>query len=207
MISGGSSDSEATAFAVAPAGPAGPLAETIVTPVGSAAIAARNSSGVGGVGVGASKGAESMMPPVLRTLWLTTAAIAAALALGACGTAGIQLSEGDSGYDGAVLFAERCSGCHTLKAAGAQGSANRELRNQGPNLDQRVESIDDVLYAIRNGGFSGAIMPQNIVVGDEAGAIAAFVAQYAGTEVDRPPKPGDTSETQSEAEQAAAAGE
>ena len=159
------------------------------------------------MGVGASKGAESMMPPVLRTLWLPTAAIATALALGACGTEGIQLSEGDAGYDGAVLFAERCSGCHTLKAAGAQGSANRELRNQGPDLDQRVESVEDVLYAIRNGGFSGAIMPQNIVVGDEADVIAEFVAEYAGTEVDRPPKPGGASETQSEAEQAAAAGE
>jgi mono/diheme cytochrome c family protein len=82
-----------------------------------------------------------------------------------------------------VLFSERCSGCHTLKAAGAEGSANRQLRNQGPNLDERAESVDDVLYAIRNGGFSGAIMPQNIVVGDEAQAIAEFVAEYAGTDV------------------------
>jgi mono/diheme cytochrome c family protein len=148
-----------------------------------------------------------MMPPVLRKLRLPTAVIATALALGACGTEGIQLSEDDPGYQGAVLFAERCSGCHTLKAAGAQGSANRELRNQGPNLDGRVESIEDVLYAIRNGGFSGAIMPQNIVVGEEADAIAEFVAAYAGTEVDRPSKPGDASESESEAEQAAAAGE
>jgi len=145
-----------------------------------------------------------MIPPVLRTLLLPTAAIATALALGACGSEGIQVSEGDPGYDGAVLFAERCSGCHTLKAAGAQGSANRELRNQGPNLDERIESVEDVLYAIRNGGFSGAIMPQNIVVGAEADAIAAFVAEYAGTEVDRPPKPGDASEIESDAERAAA---
>jgi mono/diheme cytochrome c family protein len=159
------------------------------------------------VGVGAFTGAESMMPPVLRTLWLPTAAIATALALGACGTEGIQLSEGDPGYDGAVLFAERCSGCHTLKAAGAQGSANREVRNQGPNLDQRIETVEDALYAIRNGGFSGAIMPQNIVVGHEAEAIAAFVAEYAGSEADRPEQPGDATENQSEAEQAAAAGE
>ena len=71
-------------------------------------------------------------------------------------------------YEGAVLFAERCSGCHTLEAAGAVGSANRALRNQGPNLDEREETVEDVLYAIRNGGFSGAIMPQNIVVGEDA---------------------------------------
>ena len=147
------------------------------------------------------------MAPVLRTLWLPTAAIAAALALGACGTEGIQVADDDPGYAGAVLFAERCSGCHTLEAAGAQGSANRALRNQGPNLDQRTESVEDVLYAIRNGGFSGAIMPQNILVGDEADAVAEFVAEYAGSEVDRPAIPGDPSEIESEAEQAAAAGE
>ena len=95
----------------------------------------------------------------------------------------------DPAHEGAELFAQRCSGCHTLTAAGAQGSANRALRNQGPNLDERVESPEDVLYAIQNGGFSGAIMPQNIVVGDEAQAVADFVAEYAGTEVDRPPSP------------------
>jgi mono/diheme cytochrome c family protein len=132
-----------------------------------------------------------MMPPVLRTLGLSTAAIAVALALGACGTEGIEVAEDDANYQGAVLFAERCSGCHTMKAVGAQGSANRELRNQGPNLDQRTESVEDVLYAIRNGGFSGAIMPQNILVGDEAEAVARFVAEYAGSEVQRPPKPGE----------------
>jgi mono/diheme cytochrome c family protein len=130
-----------------------------------------------------------MMPPVLRKAWVPTVAIAAALALGACGTESIQVADSDTHYEGAVLFSERCSGCHTLKAAGAEGSANRALRNQGPNLDERTETSEDVLYAIRNGGFSGAIMPQNIVVGEQAEAVADFVAEYAGGEVDRPPTP------------------
>jgi mono/diheme cytochrome c family protein len=130
-----------------------------------------------------------------RDLVVLTAALAASTALGACGTEGIQLSESDSNYTGAALFAERCGGCHTLAAAGTQGSANRSLRNQGPNLDERLESEEDVLYAIRNGGFTGAIMPQNIVVGDEAEAVARFVAATAGTEVNRPPRPGETSST------------
>jgi mono/diheme cytochrome c family protein len=125
----------------------------------------------------------------VRLVLLTTAAIAAALAFAACGSEGVQVPADDPAHEGAELFAQRCSGCHTLKAAGAQGSANRALRNQGPNLDERVESPEDVLYAIQNGGFSGAIMPQNIVVGDEAQAVADFVAEYAGTEVDRPPSP------------------
>lgn len=128
------------------------------------------------------------MPPVLRAL--STAAITAALALGACGTEGIEVAADDPTYNGAVLFTERCAGCHTLEAAGTQGSADRTVRNQGPNLDERSESAEDVLYAIQNGGFSGAIMPQNIVVGADAEAVAEFVAEYAGSEVDRPPQPG-----------------
>ncbi|HEY8465350.1 MAG TPA: c-type cytochrome [Solirubrobacterales bacterium] len=98
----------------------------------------------------------------------------------ACGSEGVQLEPDDPNYEGAVLFAERCSGCHTLEAAGAKGSANRKLPHQGPILDERQESVEDVLYAIRNGGFAGALMPQNIVVGDEAQAVAEFVAEYAG---------------------------
>jgi mono/diheme cytochrome c family protein len=120
---------------------------------------------------------------------LVVIAALAALFLAACGSEGVEVSSGDANYEGAELFVQRCSGCHTLKAAGADGSANREFRNQGPNLDQRVETPEDVLFAIRNGGFSGAIMPQNIVVGEEAQAVADFVAEYAGTEVDRPPSP------------------
>jgi hypothetical protein len=37
-----------------------------------------------------------------------------------------------------------------------------------------------VLYAIENGGFSGAYMPQNVVVGKDAMAVAEFVATYSG---------------------------
>ncbi len=43
----GSIESEQTALAVAPAGPSGPLAVTIVTPVGSPDMAARKASGSG----------------------------------------------------------------------------------------------------------------------------------------------------------------
>jgi mono/diheme cytochrome c family protein len=93
--------------------------------------------------------------------------------------------------EGAQLFRERCSGCHTLSAAGAVGSAAKE-RISGPNLDQRHETKDQVLFAIRNGGFSGAIMPQNIVVGKDAETVAEFVARYAGTKAKAPPAPTGT---------------
>jgi mono/diheme cytochrome c family protein len=118
-------------------------------------------------------------------------AVAAAIVLAACGFGkeGISVSEDDPNYNGAVLFASHCSGCHTLSAAGTQGSGNRSARVQGPNLDQRTETYDDALFAIRNGGFSGAIMPQNIVVGEEAEAVARFVAEYAGGEAEESPRP------------------
>jgi mono/diheme cytochrome c family protein len=116
--------------------------------------------------------------------------VAAALALGGCGTESISVPEDDPTHEGAVLFSERCSGCHTLSAAGTQGSGNRNLRNQGPNFDQRQVSYDDALFAIRNGGFSGAIMPQNIVVGDDAEAVARFIEEWSGGDVEEPPTPG-----------------
>jgi len=87
----------------------------------------------------------------------------------------------------ATIFNQRCSGCHTLTSANSYGSKpvgdlKSEERTNGPNFDQRKEKRDDVLFAIRNGGFSGAIMPANIVVGEEAEMLADFLASYSGTE-------------------------
>ena len=124
----------------------------------------------------------------MRSFFIITAAVAASLVLGACGSEGVDV-DSETDEVGAQLFAERCSGCHTLSAAGAVGSSTRVVRNQGPNLDERAESAEDVLYAIRNGGFSGAIMPQQIVTGEEAQAVADFVAKYSGGDIDRPTRP------------------
>jgi mono/diheme cytochrome c family protein len=119
---------------------------------------------------------------VLAAGWI----IAAGLAATACGSEGISLKSGSSPQvkRGATLFATRCAGCHTLDAAGTQGGATRihdRERTDGPNFNVRPETPDSVLYAIRNGGFSGAIMPENIVVGRDAQAVAAFVSKYAGS--------------------------
>ncbi len=118
---------------------------------------------------------------------------AAAFGLLACGFGkqGISVSREDPTHPGAVLFATHCSGCHTLSAAGTQGTGNRGERTQGPNLNQRTETVATSLYAIRNGGYSGAIMPQNIVVGDEAKQVARFVAKYAGQDAAESPRPGE----------------
>jgi mono/diheme cytochrome c family protein len=110
--------------------------------------------------------------------------LAAAVAIGCGGE--IEVPEDErTARRGAELFYERCSGCHTLEAANAYGSKPPgELesgeRTNGPNFNERKESRDDVLFAIRNGGFSGAIMPANIVVGEDAEAVADFLAKYSG---------------------------
>ena len=88
-------------------------------------------------------------------------------------------------HQGAVLFNERCSGCHSLDAANAYGSKppgqiQGGERTNGPNFNVRHVSRDDALFAIRNGGFSGQIMPANVVVGDDADAVADFLAEYSG---------------------------
>ena len=115
--------------------------------------------------------------------------LAAALALGAsaCGTRNVNLDDDEQGNirNGAELFAERCNGCHTLNSTGGRGSKPTNdvgggERTNGPNFNVRKENEDDVLFAIRNGGFSGAIMPANIVVGQDAEDVAAFLAKYAG---------------------------
>ena len=112
-----------------------------------------------------------------------------------CGTQGVQVPANDPTHEGAQIFSERCAGCHTLTPAGTEGTANRSERVQGPNLDQRPETMNDVIYAIRNGGFSGAIMPQNIVVGADTEKVAAFVAKYAGQDVVSQPAPASTTTT------------
>ena len=131
-----------------------------------------------------------MLAPVMarRARRRTLAIVAAAAALGAagCGEQGIQLAEDDPNYEGAELFQQNCSGCHTIEAAGTQGSAtdpNDREYVDGPNFEAREETVEQVLYAIRNGGFSSGPMPQDIVVGEEAQKVAEFVADNSGGEV------------------------
>jgi len=125
------------------------------------------------------------MPRRFARPLLALAVAAAALGAGACGEEGIQLAESDPNYEGAKLFQQHCSGCHTIDAAGTQGSAfdaNGREYVDGPNFEAREEDVEQILYAIRNGGFSSGPMPQDILVGEEAQKVAEFVAAYSGGE-------------------------
>jgi mono/diheme cytochrome c family protein len=124
-----------------------------------------------------------------RLLLLAAALGAASGGVVACGEESIDVASDQR--NAAALFNERCSGCHTLAAAGTQGSATnvrtREYKD-GPNFDQRKETKNCILYAIRNGGFSSGPMPQDIVTGQEAEELADFLAKYSGSK--RPQSPG-----------------
>ena len=125
-----------------------------------------------------------------RVLSTLLAALAVA-ALGAgCGTERISIPKSDPNYAsdlaGATLFSQRCSGCHTFSYAATHGSA-ANIRTaepiNGPDFDQRCERpVDRVLYAIENGGFSGAYMPANVVIGKQAREVAMFVARFSGSQ-------------------------
>ena len=138
------------------------------------------------------------MSRAIRVLLFCAMAAAVAVLIAACGQEKIKVASGSPYHAGAVLFNQRCAGCHTFSYAVTLGSAanvRTAQPNNGPNFNVRCERpITRVLYAIENGGFSGAIMPQNVVVGQDAIKVAQFVATYAGRQATN--QPGTTSCTQ-----------
>jgi mono/diheme cytochrome c family protein len=108
--------------------------------------------------------------------------------------AGHQSKEGNEGAlantvpkgelrDGKRLFQSTCTSCHSLRAVNAQGVT-------GPNLDAigldtstpqaRAQSEKRVRDAIRIGGTGERRMPANLLQGEEAAAVAAFLTDVAG---------------------------
>lgn len=81
---------------------------------------------------------------------------------------------------GRDLFVQHCGSCHTFDAAGTVGQI-------GPNLDDIAVNEADVLHAIKTGGgrhSHGAggrtgNMPRNLVTGQDARDVAAFVSANA----------------------------
>lgn len=103
-----------------------------------------------------------------------------------CGTGG-KATAGDQ-QNGGKLFQSKCAGCHILAAAGSHGTT-------GPNLD-------DAFAADRKQGFkqntfqnvvldqirqASAPMPKNLVKGQDAEDVAAYVAAVAGNPNAAPP--------------------
>lgn len=128
--------------------------------------------------------------------------LVAVAALSGCGSQSVETQRQAGGLlaaerdatvlRGAQLFNERCSGCHTFNVAGTQGGATKikdREKVDGPAFNDRAETRADVLYALRNGGFSGAVMPANIAVGADAEALADFLCKYSGSEIEQSASP------------------
>ena len=76
--------------------------------------------------------------------------------------------------DGKNLFSATCATCHTLKAINARGVTGPDLDNIGQVTEKRI------LNAIKNGGTGQRKMPANLLQGENAEAVAAYVADVAG---------------------------
>ena len=74
---------------------------------------------------------------------------------------------------GKPLFTSKCGACHTLKDAGTSGQV-------GPDLDQSAKAKDP--QAVYDQITKNAVppMPLNVVTGDDAKNVAAYVASVSG---------------------------
>jgi cbb3-type cytochrome c oxidase subunit III len=105
--------------------------------------------------------------------------LATALLAAGCGTGGI--SKGGDADQGKKLFLDKCGGCHTLADAGTHGT-------QGPDLDDAFESsrkqgFEEVtIEQVVRDQIELAVppMPQDLVTGADADAVAAYIAGVAG---------------------------
>lgn len=76
--------------------------------------------------------------------------------------------------EGKELFVETCSSCHSLDAANARGVT-------GPDLDSLAPlDVERVLNAIEIGGTGDERMPPQLLEGENADNVAAYVARVAG---------------------------
>jgi mono/diheme cytochrome c family protein len=91
------------------------------------------------------------------------------------GTSGLRATEPTPKEEmGKELFIQNCKSCHTLEAVQAHGVI-------GPNLDE-LSGLDKqrVLNAIKRGGTGSGRMPPGLLEGEDADAVATYVAEVAG---------------------------
>ena len=111
---------------------------------------------------------------------VATLAVAAALAAGGCGGTTVERQNADVA-NGKELFTQKCGTCHALADAGTQGQA-------GPSLDaafarSREAGFDDSTFfeiTLEQIDIPAPPMPADLVTGEDAVDVAAYVAQVAG---------------------------
>ena len=127
------------------------------------------------------------------------------LALAALGVAGCGGDAEVTGLDGAntgsgkELFVQSCASCHTLADAGT-------VANVGPNLDTSLGwsckqgFAEDTIFSVVLGQIDLAAppMPADIVTGQDAVDVAAYVASVAGKDIEGCDPSGDSGTTTAE---------
>jgi len=120
--------------------------------------------------------------------------VAVVLLLAACGTGGPVSGASADKEHGRKLFQNVCAVCHTLAAAGARGTVGPNLdasfaqaRSEGFNESAILDIVHDQIkfpgqYPVKksNPDYLTANMPANLVKGQDAIDVAAFVAANAG---------------------------
>jgi cytochrome c553 len=76
---------------------------------------------------------------------------------------------GGAAGEGRLVFTQTCGTCHVLQDAGTSGQI-------GPSLDDLKPNRARVLSAIENGGSGTGAMPAGLLQGQEAEAVAEYVA-------------------------------
>jgi cytochrome c551/c552 len=76
--------------------------------------------------------------------------------------------------DGKVLFRQTCASCHNLDAVNARGVVGPDLDEIGQMTPERVAT------AIERGGTGQSRMPAGLLSGEDAEAVAEYVAKTAG---------------------------
>ena len=113
-----------------------------------------------------------------------------ALAASGCGTDGLPDGSGDT-TSGKELFKTKCGQCHTLADAGTAGvigpnldDAFRQSRKDGLG-ERTIESVvrGQIAYPVVEPPTGAAGMPANIVTGEDADSVAAYVASVASLPV------------------------
>jgi cbb3-type cytochrome c oxidase subunit III len=127
----------------------------------------------------------------LRGLAGACAVLIAALAATGCGTTGLPEAGAGDTTRGKELFKAKCSACHTLADAGALGKvgpnlddAFRQSRADGLG-DRTIESVirGQISYPVEHPSTGSPGMPADIVTGEDADSVAAYVASVASLPV------------------------
>jgi cbb3-type cytochrome c oxidase subunit III len=106
----------------------------------------------------------------------------ALVVLAGCGTGGkaVSLSAADQG-NGQKLFQSNCGGCHVLAAAGTPGTSGPNLDDAfGPSRKEGFKQSTIQNVVLDQFRLAAPPMPKNLVKGQDAQDVAAYVAAVAG---------------------------